>query len=61
MFRTEKKKVNEPKHDQLKLVINNAGKGFTTRSKRETGRDSHELRFAFNYFAPFLSAEELFE
>jgi len=36
MFRTEKKKVNEPKHDQLKLVINNAGKGSLLAALRET-------------------------
>ena len=42
-------------HEQLNVVINNAGIGFgAPGSSRETSRDGHELRLAVNYLAPFL-------
>jgi NAD(P)-dependent dehydrogenase (short-subunit alcohol dehydrogenase family) len=42
--------------DRLDILINNAGVGSQSAgvSGRETSRDSHELRFAVNYLAPFL-------
>lgn len=39
------------KHDQLNVLINNAGAGF---ADPQYSKDGYELRFAVNYLAPFL-------
>lgn len=39
------------KHDELGVLINNAGAGY---ADPRYSRDGHELRFAVNYLAPFL-------
>jgi NAD(P)-dependent dehydrogenase (short-subunit alcohol dehydrogenase family) len=43
-------------HDQLDVLVNNAGIGtaWRGRSTREVSEDGYELRFAVNYLAPFL-------
>ena len=43
-------------HDRLDVLVNNAGIGAGRRGEtdRSLSRDSHELRFAVNYLAPFL-------
>ena len=48
-------------HDRLDVLVNNAGIGAGKQGemRRETSRDSHELRFAVNYLAPFLLTELL--
>lgn len=48
-------------HDQLDVVINNAGIGAGPRSgaQREESADHYELRFAVNYLAPFLLTHKL--
>jgi NAD(P)-dependent dehydrogenase (short-subunit alcohol dehydrogenase family) len=45
----------ERDHEQLDLLVNNAGIGGGGRgSRREESADGHELRFAVNYLASFL-------
>jgi NAD(P)-dependent dehydrogenase (short-subunit alcohol dehydrogenase family) len=45
---------------RLDILINNAAVGFgKNSSKRETSQDGYELRFAVNYLAPYLLAQEL--
>ncbi len=47
-------------HDQLDLLVNNAGIGGGYRDQpREMSVDGHELRFAVNYLAPFLLTYQL--
>jgi NAD(P)-dependent dehydrogenase (short-subunit alcohol dehydrogenase family) len=48
-------------HDQLDILINNAGIGAGPRTgaRRKESVDGHELRFAVNYLAPFLLTFEL--
>jgi NAD(P)-dependent dehydrogenase (short-subunit alcohol dehydrogenase family) len=43
-------------HDQLDVLVNNAGIGTGGRAaaERELSEDGHELRFAIMYLAPFL-------
>ncbi len=46
-------------HQQLDVLINNAGIGPGPDDKREISQDGHELRFAVNYLAPFLLTDLL--
>jgi len=48
-------------HDELHLLINNAGIGGGPRgnNKRELSRDGHEVRFAVNYLSHFLLTYKL--
>jgi len=41
-------------HDQLDVLINNAGLGSGVAKTRQTSADGHELLFAVNYLAGFL-------
>jgi NAD(P)-dependent dehydrogenase (short-subunit alcohol dehydrogenase family) len=43
-------------HDELDVLVNNAGIGFTDpgEGRRMESADGYELRFAVNYLAPFL-------
>lgn len=46
-------------HDQLHLLINNAGIGGASNDPRRTSVDGHELVFAVNYLSHFLLTREL--
>ena len=42
-------------HEQLDVLVNNAGVGFGQEQQaRDLSKDGYELRFAVNYLAPFL-------
>lgn len=46
-------------HQQLDVLINNAGIGPGSSDEREISRDGYELRFAVNYLATFLLTDLL--